>query len=170
MNIFRNYSIQYKWSNFSEKCFYFWETMPIRPVTCLTVSRQAQPFKGTVKRQLVSLLKGQWRDNLSASAPWTESFRYFPNGLCIIERPMVVNFINSGGGDPLCTITIHRVEGLYSVQLGYNLHAKGIWEIPYTKVNQVQYTPATQAGLSGQSRSIRALCSVQPPSSAGKSS
>ena len=29
-----------------------------------------------------------------------------------IERPSVVNFINAGGGDPLCTL--HRAEGLYS--------------------------------------------------------
>ena len=142
MNIFRNYSIQYKWSNFSEKCFYFWETMPIRPVTCLTVSRQAQPFKGTVKRQLVSLLKGQWRDSLSASAPWTESFRYFPNALCTIERPMVVNFINSGGGDPLCTITSSIWKDWTA-----GLHARGVCEIPYTTVNQV-YSSYTQAGLS----------------------
>ena len=28
-----------------------------------------------------------------------------------IERPSVVNFINSGGGDPLCTL--QRAEGLY---------------------------------------------------------
>ena len=40
---------------FQKNVSIFWETMPIRPVTCLTVSRQAQPFKGTVKRQLVSL-------------------------------------------------------------------------------------------------------------------
>ena len=34
--------------------------------------------------------------------------------LVYIERPRVVNFINLGGGDPLCTL--YRAEGLYSVQ------------------------------------------------------
>ena len=44
-----------------------------------------------------------------------------------------MNFINSGGEeDPLC-----RTEGLYG------LHARGIWEISYTKV--IRYTPAMQA-------------------------
>ena len=33
-----------------------------------------------------------------------------------VERTRVVNFIKLGGGDMLCTV--HREEGLYTVQLG----------------------------------------------------
>ena len=45
----------------------------------------------------------------------------------------MVNFIKFGGGDPLCTL--HREEGLYSVQLGY---MQGVDErLPFKKVNQV---------------------------------
>ena len=42
----------------------------------------------------------------------------FTHRVSILEGPRVVNFINAGGGDPLCTLLAHRAEGLYSVQLG----------------------------------------------------
>ena len=35
------------------------------------------------------------------------------HGVNKMERPRGVNLIYSGGGDPLCTITLHRAEGLY---------------------------------------------------------
>ena len=38
----------------------------------------------------------------------------FTHRVSILEGPRVVNFINAGGGDPLCTLLAHRAEGLYS--------------------------------------------------------
>ena len=34
-----------------------------------------------------------------------------------IERTRLVNFIKLGDGDPLCTRTLHRAEGLYTAGL-----------------------------------------------------
>ena len=46
----------------------------------------------------------------------------------------MVNFINAGGGDPLCTL--NRAEGLYTVQLGY-AHG-GIKMEPHRGVNCIK--------------------------------
>ena len=55
----------------------------------------------------------------------------------------MVNLIKLGGGDPLCTLQEQN-------DCTAGLHARGICEIPYTKVNQVDtsYTGQTQGRAS----------------------
>ena len=61
-----------------------------------------------------------------------------------VERPRVLKWINPARGHPLCTL--HRAEGLYSW-----VSRRGLWEIPYTKVNQVcsSYTGRAVQGIEG---------------------
>ena len=77
----------------------------------------------------------------------------------------MVNLINPGGGDPLCTLH-PPAEGLYTVHTVYSLYRwvtrKGYYEIfrIRTKLNQVYYT-ATQAGLyAGPGRSTASYCTL----------
>ena len=51
-------------------------------------------------------------------------YKYIYYTVYSMERLRVVNFINAGGGDPLCTL--HRAEGLYS----WVTRKGDTWEIP----------------------------------------
>ena len=52
----------------------------------------------------------------------------------------MVTYINWGGGDPLCTLHVHRAEGLH----GWVRCRGYMREIPYTKINQVDTSHTVQ--------------------------